>query len=110
MVDRNVVTLSNVLQDIAEDPVILSDDDDRSQLSNAAATHNSESQDILANADNDDETLDQRQSEPEDGELREPQAKRVSFAPSVETTTTGNTCFRLDIEIYNNKNNQKINY
>ena len=40
MIKRNVVTLNSVLNDIAEDPVILSDDDDRSQLSNATTTVN----------------------------------------------------------------------
>ena len=100
MIERNVVTLNSVLNDIAEDPVILSDDDDRSQLSNATTTFNLVSQDILANDANEEGPLEQlHESELEDGELADPQRKRVSFAPSVATTGAGNTYFRLNMKI-----------
>ena len=87
------------MTDIAADPIILSDDDDRSQISTTTA--------IVANVSQDDPSKGsivaflqdgmsgpRPQSDVEDGEIVEQELqvqKRVSFAASVDNATTGNT-------------------
>ena len=112
MMARNVVTRRTVMNDIAADPVVLSDDDERSQTSNLNNLVPALSQDNLETDVNEDELPGHLpDTEIEDGEVVDielQQRKRVSFDPSVPlTTATGNTYFRQNTLIHTRQRNKR---